>query len=597
MKKIKLRVSLILITFVLFTIINSVGALGFFKELEKSIDNILTSNHESVLASGEMQNILEQEQKEIIGNVLDKKKSNISFFEKNFLIALEKGLNNITEEGEEELLKEIEKKFSFYRGDIQELLKVEKNEKLDYYYKNILPKYIDLKEELKNLADLNQKYIVKMKEKSEDLAIKARYYSLTITLLICIIGVFFIKYLLNKILNPIEDLSTGIKEISNGNLEYKIPLKREKEINFILREFNKMADKLNIYEKMNVNQLLKEGRKSEAIIESMDSPILVTDSKNKIVLINKSMKGLFYLENKNVINKPFLEIIKNNDIFNIIKKSRENILEDEYLGEIEIFNKEKRYFKIIANQILFNEKENIGTVILMQDITKFKEIDKLKTDLLNTISHEFRTPLTSIAMAVDMLLLDKNSEEEEEFLNIIKDEGENLNKLVSELLLLSKLETGKIEMRMKDVSLEKICMEVKNKFKLQLNEKEIELNLKIDNISIYCDKEKINWVLSNLVGNAIRYTERKGKIEIESNDEGRDVIIKVRDWGRGIEEKDLNQIFNKFFQTGENEGSAGLGLSICKEIIKEHSGEIGVESKINEGSTFFFYLRKSIKFK
>ncbi|WP_297437763.1 cell wall metabolism sensor histidine kinase WalK [uncultured Clostridium sp.] len=233
----------------------------------------------------------------------------------------------------------------------------------------------------------------------------------------------------------------------------------------------------------------------------------------------------------------------------------------------------------------------------MHDITKFKEVEMLKTDFINTVSHEFRTPLTSIAMAINMLIESEYSEEKLELLNIAKEEELHLEKLVSELLDISKFESGKIEMEFEKVDIKKVLKGIKNTFKLQLEEKNIKLNIEIltEKIYIKADFNKISWVMINLIGNSIRYTDIGGIIEVEIKDIDKKMLISVKDNGRGIPKEYIEKIFEKFVQLKiedeESNGSTGLGLAICKEIIKAHNGDIWGESEENQGATFFFTLK------
>jgi signal transduction histidine kinase len=235
----------------------------------------------------------------------------------------------------------------------------------------------------------------------------------------------------------------------------------------------------------------------------------------------------------------------------------------------------------------------------MQNITKLKEVDQIKSDFVSTVSHEFRTPLTSIIMGVGLLLDEVPgpiNEEQKELVEAIEEDSERLKKLVSDLLDLSRMESGKIKMDIERNNIRDILNNAVKPFKRQLEEKDVDLEIKIrDNLSnVKADFNKISWVFTNLIGNALRYLpdEKEGKIIIDAKETANKMLVSVADNGKGISEEYQQKIFEKFIQAkdNDNKGGTGLGLAISKEIINAHGGEIWVNSKIGEGSTFYFTL-------
>lgn len=608
-KSIKSKISLILIVFLLLTIGNSFVSINYFNKLQQSIDSIMHANYDSVVAAQNMiESIERQDSLELTFLFEQSNTLSLEHEERHvdFIEWLYKAKNNITEEGESVIVDEINRNYTEYISKVRNLEKMKSEEgdikAKQYYYEEILPLFEKLKSGCSKLLEINQNSMVEMKEESRLLANEACYYILAITGIVIIIGLAIIGYLLKKIINPIEALEGGIKEVSKGNYKYLIPLKKDKEINYILTEFNNMTNKLEEYELLNVNEILREKQKGEAIIESIDSPIIITDADNKVTMINKAAERILDIKEKNVTSRHFLEGMDSREIFNIIQKSQSSSREFKSEDDIEFVIKDKSiYFRVTANPIWFERNENIGTVTLMQDVTTFKEIQKLKSEFISTVSHEFRTPLTSICMAVE-LLLEREFEDidgEMELLGIIKEDSERLDRLVGELLDLSKMEAGKIEMDMNDVDIKEVIEPVKKVLKMQLEERRISLSLDINGLTrkVKADSNKISWVIVNLVGNALRYTkdDGSGKIEIKTKQVNNDMLVTISDNGQGISEENQKLIFEKFIQikdeSGAEVGSSGLGLAICKEIVKAHRGEIWVDSTLGEGSTFYFTLK------
>ena len=608
-RSIKSKIFLIIIVFIALTIGNSLVAVNYFNKLRMSIELIMDANYDSVVAAQNMNNELEREDNLEISFIFGDNFELSPEYElsnDNFIMWLEKAKNNITELGEQESVNSIEKSYIEYLDKGQILVNIKKsqgdNQASKYYYNTVLPLFKDVKSNCYNLLDINQKSMTDMKEKSKELADRAIYYTLGIDVLVLIIGISIISYLLRKIIHPIEDLVIGINEVSEGNYEYTILLERGKEINFVLKCFNNMVDKLKEYDKLNVEKILRQKQRTESIIESIMSPIIVTDEENKIIMLNQSAERVFDIKEKKVLNRQFLEGIKDKNIFDIIQKTRNSIEKRNTFEDIEIGNnEEKTYYRIATSPIWFTDNENLGTVTIMQDITKFKELDEMKTDFISNVSHEFRTPLTSILMATGLILDGKYqiNEDVRELLTIIKEDGNKLNSLVSELLDLSKMQSGKIELDIEDIDINEAIHQVKRAFKFQLEERNIGLNINISGIvrKAQGDMNKISWVMANLVGNALRYTKSDGTgiIDIKVREVNNTMIVSVCDNGEGIAEEYQNIIFEKFIQIKDSNGgitgSAGLGLAICKQIIKAHGGDIWVDSTLGQGSTFYFTLK------
>ncbi|WP_194191368.1 HAMP domain-containing sensor histidine kinase [Clostridium chrysemydis] len=599
LKSIKFKIYMVLVVFLLLMVGSSFVSIRNFKRLDKSIDLIMNNNFDSIVIAQQMREVIErQDSLELTFLFEDDKKSLSPDYDKSnikFLELIYEARQHISENNEKDMIDDIEKNYTIYSSKVRELEKLKNEKNSDaakvFYYNDILPIFEDIKDDTYEILDMNQKSMVVKKEESTSLANNATYYTLFILGAALITGIIIIGALLKKIIKPIEDLTVGIKEVSLGNYDYKIPLRRDKEINSILESFNNMGDRLKEYEVLNINELLNEKQKAEAIIESIESPIIVTDDKSIIIMINKAAERIFDVKEKSIVNRLELKDI-----------SELNELKETTNNELEVLDgKNKIYYRVISNGIISKENKKIGTVLLLQNITKFKDVERLKTEFVSTVSHEFRTPLTSISMAVDLLLQNSFSSKEEmdEMLNIIKDDGERLNILVQELLDLTKMESGKIEMDIKDIDIRDLILSIKNTFKIQFDEKNI--NFIFDTVGIHryvkADFNKISWVMVNLVGNAIRYVKRDGtgEIKLKVNEVNNEMLISISDNGEGISEESQKIIFEKFVQIknseGETTGSSGLGLAICKEIVKAHRGEIWVDSNVGVGSTFYFTLK------
>jgi signal transduction histidine kinase len=270
--------------------------------------------------------------------------------------------------------------------------------------------------------------------------------------------------------------------------------------------------------------------------------------------------------------------------------------------DISIKNKSiKNYYRAIVKAITNIEGESIGVVTLFQDITKLKEVDELKSEFVASVSHELRTPIASIMMAAELLqneIPGKTSSKQKEIINIIMEDGNRLKDLIGDILDLSKLESGKMQLDIKAADPGKIVQYVLKIMEIQLKDNNVEFKVEIEDKlpQVLADFSKIAQVLTNLISNSMNYRLENKILSIKIGAKlfKDKVLFQVSDNGRGIPEEDLKKIFDKFVRTGENykntpEGT-GLGLAISKSIIKSHGGEIWAESKPGSGSTFFFTL-------
>jgi PAS domain S-box-containing protein len=609
-KSIKFKIISVFILVFLVLAANSIWAVVTFRGLSNSIENIMQSNYRSVVAAQNMIVALERQDSAELSAMFATDESATDIFlenEKVFFKWLSRAEDNITEPGEQEILKKINTLYTQYIQNFYTLNEIQNNGNMNqarvYYYNEILPLFESTKNECRNLQNLNQNAMVAKKNQAHTTAKNASYSTLIISIATIFAGLIAAFYLTNKIVKPIYDLIDKIKRISEGDYSQQLDIAGKDEIGELAREFNTMTEKLKSYELLNIKKLKTEKQKAEAIVESISDGIIVTDEANRLILVNRAAEKALGINEAEALNRHFLEVIKHEDMFELINniKAGKNANYKKYIDiTISIDNRIKHY-RVNAKPIKDKEQNNIGVVVLMQDITKLKEVDQMKSDFVSTVSHEFRTPLTSIGMAVG-LLLDKVpgsiNDEQYELLEAIKEDNERLKNLVSDLLDLSRLESGKIHMDIQSYDLDKIVNHAIKPFYIQAKEKNISIKVNIkDNLSkVKADFNKISWVLTNLIGNAIRYTPKDGtgKITINAKQTANKMLISVSDNGNGIPEEYQQKIFEKFIQVKdgdrENTGGTGLGLAISKEIIKAHGGEIWVQSKVGEGSTFYFTL-------
>jgi len=352
-----------------------------------------------------------------------------------------------------------------------------------------------------------------------------------------------------------------------------------------------MSEKLQVYEQLNLNKILYEKKKSDLIIESMDEPVLMIDENFNVLSSNNAFNEVFPSEVQKQIDFQKLLTSKNPSKGATTKVSKDLYQKEDIISIVDNGGSQK-YFKIIASSLVIPDSGMRGAVIVFNDITKYQELDRMKSEFIARVSHELKTPLTSMGMALGMMdegVVGKLTVKQTDLVDSMKDDYSRLNKLVYEILELTKLESNMAKLRFEKFEARKLCDQIIKKFSIQAKEKNIDF--KFENKS---NAKQINGhydyllsALENIIANALRFTPEKGFVKISLREEDKNVFIEISDSGIGISPDNITKIFDKFTQLDDTSpGSLGLGLSIAKEIIDIHDGEITVISEPGKGSTF-----------
>lgn len=345
-----------------------------------------------------------------------------------------------------------------------------------------------------------------------------------------------------------------------------------------------------------IAQLEKQASAAQGIAVSMVEGVIVVDNSGNIVSINPAVEKIFKVCKEKAEGRSFLEAIRNNDISEVINNVLNNKL--PLSVELNLSWPVQKIFQINATPIF--EKEGIsGCLVVIHDITEIRRLETMRRDFVANVSHELKTPLTSIKGFVETLLEGalEDKENSRHFLKIIQDHANRLNNLINDLLDLSHIESKEIKLKMSEFNLKELMEEVSLSLKSQGKKKSVEIknDLPVD-LLVKADKDKLEQVLTNLIDNAIKFNKEKGNINIYSEDENKNVKVFVEDSGAGISEKDLTRVFERFYRVDKARsrelGGTGLGLSIVKHIVELHGGSVGVESIEGLGSKFWFTLPK-----
>ena len=572
----KIKTKLTLAIGTLFVLISMLSAVGFYyiNVLSDETNNILVANYNSLDYAKKMLVSLDE---------MPNDSNAIKSFEANLI----RQKNNITEAGEEAATENL----------VQNLLKLKQHQ-------NDNAIYIEIRKNIATIMQLNMNAIQHKSSIAKKTADHATSWIAVVATLCFLIAFSLLLNFPRGIANPIRELTVGIKEVADKNYTRRIEFEGHDEFGEVATAFNTMASKLKEYETSNLSDLLFEKKRIETLINKMHNPIIGLDEHKKILFANEEALEILALKSEHIIGKDAMDIAASNDLMRTLLKELISYQENKKVNTEHLkiyFNKKESYFEKEIIDIHFTptgEKISklIGHVILLKDITPFKELDTLKTNFIGTVSHELKTPISSILMSLN-LLEDKRvgaiNDEQQQMIQSIKEDTERLLKITGELTNITQAETGNIQLTIQSSSPKDIVeLAVSaNKNKATQNNIEIEIDCLETVSSVLADTEKTAWVLNNFISNAIRYSHHHSKIIVTVKSVNDKIEFSVKDFGKGIDSKYTNKIFDRYFRIpGNDKEGTGLGLAICKEFIEAQNGVIGVISELSKGSTFYFKL-------
>lgn len=571
--KIKTKLTLgVGLLFILIILLSLVGA-RYILELKNDTENILTANY----------NTLEYTRNMLIA-LDDHQQKSKQTFESN----LQKQENNITEIGEKEITADIREKFDIYKLNTK-----------DTTIKN------DIREGIYTLMDMNMQAIVRKSLVAESTADKAVLW-IAITGSVCFLIAFtLLVNLPSNIANPIKKLTESIKQIASKNYAERVHFESHSEFGQLAKSFNTMAEKLEEYNNSNLAKLMKEKKRIETLINNMHDPVIGLDENLQVIFVNEEASKIIGMNESEIVGHYTQELAIKNDLIR-------TLIQDLMIGEnenktksIKIFADNKEgYFEeeIVEISITPTGEEKtqlIGHVIILRNVTKYKELDFAKTNFIATVSHEFKTPISSIKMSLQLLEnehIGKLNDEQKNLIESIKDDSNRLLKITGELLNMTQVESGNIQLTILPADPKEILLYAISATKTQAEQKQIlfEINCPEKASNIQADKEKTAWVLTNLISNAIRYSYDNSTVYLTIKENESKLEIWVTDSGQGIAPQYKDKIFERYFRVpGTKKEGTGLGLAISKEFIEAQGGQIKVESDYGAGSTFKLIFNKA----
>ncbi len=423
---------------------------------------------------------------------------------------------------------------------------------------------------------------------AEKVAGDALAYISVLTGVIFLIALSFSINFPTVLTGPVGQFMEAIQAMTAKNYGHRIHLERTDEYGQMAAAFNEMAERLQQFESSNLAKLLFEKARAEAVINSLKDAGIGLDMEGRILFANAQALQLLHLKPEDVIGKPATEISSRNDLFRFLMQH------DSPAPFKIVVNGKENYF--VKETVEVAQEPQQSQVFLIRNITSFKELDVAKTHFIATISHELKTPLAASDFSLKLLQDVRTgvlNPEQEELLRNIKDDHQRMLKILSELLNMSQVETGRMELRRQKVAPVRMVESALETVAAMARENGVRLEVQAaENLpEMVVDADKTTWVLNNFLTNAIKYSGVGNRVEVRVQQAAAWIHFSVKDSGPGIAQEHQAHLFDRFYQApGARLKGSGLGLAISKDFIEAQGGQIGVESALGQGATFYFTL-------
>ncbi len=569
-------------------------------ESSKTLDRIFRENYNSVVAALSMkQAILEIErgaEAYLWEGSAERTVLDAAILKFSRSLKFQQG--NATLPGERESTNRLAESWKTYRSELETFLKVPKTaaERRDFYQTRLLPHSDAVLDAAQQIIDINLNNMISTDGQVRRQAAEMNRDVIALVLAGTILGLIFIIIFALSIVRPISSLTRSAKEIQQGNLDLLVKADSGDEIGQLAAAFNEMTSSLRELRRTKHAQLIRTQKATLSALNSLSDAIIICNPEGDIELSNETAQLLFALK-----AGAKIQSVKNDKIGELFERARfemRPIRLKTYDSVIQVFKDgEEHFFLPESVPILDEERRLIGVTLILSDVTKLLKLDELKSGLISTVSHELKTPLTSIRLAAHVLLNEKLgplSPKQAELVMAAKEDSDRLYRIIENLLDISKLESGRSTVDLVPVSPEQVLINVMEEMRPAFVDRGVSLVLDLpgDIPQVLADRLRLEIVFTNLLSNGLKFTPAGGVVRISARLENGSVLFSVEDTGSGIPEEYLPHIFEKFFRVPGRgqQTTTGLGLAIVKEIIEAHGGRVEVSSRPGKGTRFTFTL-------
>ena len=510
--------------------------------------------------------------------------------------------SNVTESGERAMTRRVRSSWTRFDRDFGRAMRSPPGEAEATYFDVLKPTLLELHAATSDITAVNQDAMARKSNRARASATRMSSVMIGVTIAAFLLGILTSIYLTNRLTRPLSVLAQAVRRIAEGDLDARARIAGGDEIASVAKELNVMTKRLAEYRSSSLGELLQAQQSSQAAIDSLTDPVIVLNADGSLLNVNRACETLLGISAES--SDPFAGA--DAAVRGVITRMREHVVKKgafvpKGLEEATAVPTRDglRYLLPRANPVAGEDGGVVGLTIVLQDVTRLRRFDELKTDMVATVAHEFRTPLTSLRMAIHLCtdgVVGPLTAKQADLLFAARDDCERLQSIVDDLLDLSRIQAGHIDLHRRNVSSAALLQRALDEHRALARQAEVELEMGAPSIDrpVSADPERAQLVLSNLITNAIRHTPPRGRVDVRAAPEPDEVRFEVRDTGPGIAPEHLPHLFERFYRTPDAPaGGAGLGLYICKEIVTAHGGRIGVESDLGHGAVFWFTLPRA----
>jgi signal transduction histidine kinase/HAMP domain-containing protein len=590
----------------LVAILLVVSALSIFAltRYSRTLEKFLSENYRSVVYGQEMKDAINQ-----LDNAADARvagdlaraeqltRDGIERFERN----LYDEQQNVTLPGERETVQSLQTAWREYLADHQRLRDPSLSEAAgrDLERQTLRPHGDRVQELAQQIVRMNLNNMVSVDGQVKRTAVAARnglYLMMTMGLLL---AVLFVAILSRRILQPLMAVTQSARDIEQGNLDLVVPVRSKDELGQLAEAFNSMAARLREFRRTDRAKLVRTQRTTQLAVNSLPDAIAIVNPDGTVELANQTAQKMFTLRPEQPLSSARIDGLV--DLVSRATRDGRPTQPKGYDGAIQVFDEgQERFFLPQAVPIMDTDRQLLGVTLVLADVTNLRRLDEMKSGMLSVVSHELKTPLTSIRMAVHLLLEERVgtlTPKQTELLIAARDDSDRLNQIIENLLDMGRIESGRVMMDLKPLRPEQLVNHATEPLEAAYHDRGVELIVELsdDLPEVSADETRINHVFSNLLTNALKFTPPGGSVRVTAEQEPDVVRFSVADTGGGIPQQYLGRVFDRFFRVpGQGSSSgAGLGLAIAREIVEAHGGQIAVESTEGSGSKFSFTLRRA----
>jgi signal transduction histidine kinase len=586
----------------LFVLLIAMGvyAVSLFAKLGNSVDVILRENFRSVVAGQQMKETAERMDSGLFFSLAGEEERGRKMYAENlpmFREALNVEVHNITLPGEKALAEKVQKLHTQYVDGAEAFWKADIDMRRKMYFGEMLPAFTKVKDTAQEIIRINQDNMLDADREARALAEKSTRYMVLAILAGIGSAVYFAARLQRSILEPIRALTGVSKELGEGNLDQVVPVMSQDEIGQLADSFNKMATKLRAYRQVTGDQILQARQMTETTFSAFPDPIVVMAGDGRISFTNPAANAFLYkLGMKDGLPPSVQEEVDK------VFKGAPDYLPTSFDCVI-VFRVDEQEVFVLPRVIGMRDEAGhiFGAAVVLQDVTRLRLLDEVKTNLVSTVSHELKTPLTSVRMGLHLLLEERIgalNPQQTELLLAAREDSERLLRMINDLLDLAKLESGRLGLPGRATDPQELVNAAQEDLKALVESRGSRLAAEVSpglpKVSV--DARQIAHVFSNFVANAVKHIKAGEEIVLRAKSQDGRVRFSVVDYGPGIPPHYQGQLFDRFFRVpGSESTGAGLGLAIAKEIVLAQGGTIGVHSEPGKGSEFYFDLPPSPK--